>query len=175
MADRDRLAPVVTPEVGGVRIRRPVLEAETASMLQLVRRVRRRLLHWMRTMPEERSAVRRTEHGWEPILNADGQIVTQPLIPDQEWRESAEWVSKTLLGLLKEQRERAKLRPGGGAAAVDDATFDAELKELARAAIAEMSDDELRLALAARTAIDVVLVDAEPVGVVTSPHDELEI
>lgn len=162
------LVAVATPEVGGTSLRRHLLEAEAERLMLILRRVQRRLLHWVRVMPNERAAVRRTEDGWEPILDKDGNQIMMPLIPDHEFVQSADWCTRTMLGLLKEQRERAKFAVGTkGALPIDDETLEAELAELARTHVLELSDAELAKLIAERA----IEVPSTPVA--TSDDDEI--
>ncbi len=141
---------MATPEVGGVQVARHVLDVETERLLHLARRVGLRLRTWARQMPTERAAVLNIDGEWIPVLDDEGKPVMMPLIPDKEFRENAEWYSKSILGLLKEQRERAKLTPNNGGAPIDDETFELELADLARQTIREMPEAELAKLLAER-------------------------
>lgn len=169
---RAQLAAVATPDIGGVRVRRHVLEVETERIMNLVRKVGYRLRHWLRTMPEDRVAMRfdRETNTHYPVLDPNGNPLTEPLVPDKDWLENAEWYSKTMLGLLKEQRERARLAPKDGALAIDDATLEAELDALTIERIKTMPEEEFRKLLAER-AIEVQ--PAEPAAPVETDDDTI--
>lgn len=161
---RSQIGQVATPSVGGVNLpRRHVLDVETERLMNLCMRVGRRLRNWIRKMPEERAAMRfdRETGTHYPILDQDGKQVMEPLIPDRDWIENAEWYQRTLLSLLREQRERAKMTSGKGGPALDDATFEDELRELARQTIREMPESDLRALLAERT---IEVEPTEPTG-----------
>lgn len=157
---------VATPTIGDVQIKRHALDVEAASLTRMCYRVRKRLNRWLREMPEQVACIRevgRDGNGkpiFEQMRDADGTPLLEPFIPGKDWTELFRWYSSSTLGLLKEQRERAKLGAGKGAPPVDDATFDAQITELVRAAVLEMPKAELEALLRMR-AIDV------PVGEVT--------
>lgn len=161
---RSQLGQVADTAVGGTKIRRHTLEVETERLMNLTRRVGTRLRTWLMRMPEERAAMRydhetNTHH---PLLDADGKQLTEPLLPDKDWIENAEWYSKTMLNLLREQRERAKMGAGKGGPPLTDEEYEAELADLRRAAVLEMPADELRALLAMRP-IDVGGSSSPPV------------
>lgn len=153
MAKRTTLGAVATPVVAGVVVQRHLLDVEAERMMHLLTKVGRRLRHWLKVMPEERAAMRydRETFTHHPILDATGNHVTEPLIPDKDWLETADWYQKTMLGLLREQRERAKMAPGKGGLPVDDETFELELAQLAQDAVRAMPVEELQKLLAERT------------------------
>lgn len=148
------LPAVQSPEVGGVTMRRYAMDLEAASLLAMARKIRKRLMHAIRMMPAQRVAMHKTKEGYEPVLDEHLKPVMIAYLPDEEWRENAKWYSKSLMELLREQRERAKLAPKNGGAQVDDETFNAELLELGRQALREMSPAELRKLVAEREALD---------------------
>lgn len=108
------LPAIATPEVGGVRMRRHVLDAQASGLAHLARRLRTRLVYALRELPEG-------------------------AMPDRDWRETYELYERTVTNLLKEQRERAKLKPAGPERPEDGAPLtpeeEAELRELAKGAI----------------------------------------
>lgn len=91
-----------------------------------------------------------------PVLDAAGQSVMTPWLPDEEWRRNlaAHW--KIVSTLVVEQREWTKLQPPEKP--VDDATAAAELRLLAAEAIREMPRAELDRLLRERDALDVAEV-----------------
>lgn len=166
--NRSSLVAVQTPAVQGVVVKCHMLDLETERMMGLVRKVGRRLRHWMVTMPETRAAMYYDRENFchHPLLDENGKQLTEPLIPDKDWLETADWYQKSMLGLLKEQRERAKMADGKGGLPIDDATFEAELAELAKQAVREMSTEELQRLLAERTVVHAAVVeqvDTQPV------------
>ena len=151
-----KLPEVATPHVGGVRVTRHVLDLEAGSLAWLARRVGRRLNRWLKQCPEE---IRGHLIEWKqgvpvsvPMLNASGDPIMVPALPDGEFRENWRWYQTTILGLLKEQRERAKLTPKNGAPILTDEEYQAELRVLVAESVRSMPEDELRELLAARTA-----------------------
>ena len=87
-------------------------------------------------------------------------------LPSEAFLATFKEAGIVVLGLLKEQRERAKLKPGNGAPAIDDATFEKQLGELVRQTIVTMPKRELDELMRLR-AIDVSAGDAQ----VTQAHD----
>lgn len=165
-----RMIEVATPEVGGVTLRRHMLDLEASKLSAMAQRLGNRLRLWIRRMPDvtaQRVIGRDPDSGrdlFDDILDAEGKTITVPWLPDRDFRETFEQYSKVVLGLLKEQRERAKLIGKQGAPPVSDDVFDAQLGELARAAVLEMPKAELELLIRQR-AIDV------PVGEPLLPDD----
>lgn len=147
---------VRTPEIGGVTLRRHLLDREAAGLAKLAQRLGKRLRLWLKRMPDveaKRVVGRDPETGVnleEPITGADGQPVIVPWIPDSDWRDNYDLYTKVVVALLKEQRERAKLVPKNGATPVSDEVFEAQLKELAIKALDEMPRSELEKLLAER-------------------------
>lgn len=125
---RAQLEPVATPEVGGVVIRRHVLECEAARAMHLARRLGMR-------------------------LRAQLIALGPRSLPDEEWRETAEIYERILRSLLVEQRERAKLKPNAKPPISDEDAM-AELAVLARQAVMTMPLADLQALMLARTAID---------------------
>lgn len=114
-----------------------------------------RLRYWLRGVPAEVPIMRGYGEEATPVLDAKGEPVMQPVMPDKDWRETYDLYTKSVLGMLKEQRERAKLVAAGkGGLPLTDAEADAELAELVRDSIRSMPPDELRALLAERV-IDV--------------------
>lgn len=124
-AKRSQLGATSCPELGGVAIRRHVLDIEAGNMMHLARRLGLRLRRWLRTMPQDVPAVRmvRVEGGGAvavPICGPDGNQLMMPLLPDSEFRETAEMYERIVRGLLVEQRLRAVLKPNARPALTDD-------------------------------------------------------
>lgn len=147
---------VATPALGGVTLRRHILDLETGHLMHITRRIGRRLGRWLRETPELVPGFRAI---WEeghvslhPLLHPDGSPVMVPSIPDEAFRESYKLYSSTILGLLREQRERAKLTPKNGAPVITDEEYAAELRVLVAESVRSMPEDELRALLEARTA-----------------------
>jgi hypothetical protein len=170
---------VATPVVGDVQIRRHQLDLEAGSLVRMCARIRKRLNRWLREMPEEIAAMRdmgRVDDKGKPILEPvcgpDGKPLLEPFLPGEDWRELFRWYQTATLGMLKEQRERAKLQAGKHKLPVDDATFDAQLHELARMAVLEMPKAELEALIRAR-AIDVAVPDASPITDTEDPRLKL--
>lgn len=159
---------VATPTIGDVQIKRHALDVEAASLTRMCSRVRKRLNRWLREMPTEIAALRemgkfddRGKPILEPVCGPDGKPLLEPFLPGEDWRELFRWYQSATLGLLKEQRERAKLGAGKGAPPVSDEVFEAEIRELAQAAVLEMPKAELEALLRMR-AIDVPVHEATP-------------
>jgi hypothetical protein len=77
---------VPTADIGGVSVRRHTLTAQAEQLVSLTGRIGRRLNHWLRT-------------------HRDG-------VPSAEFFEAFRYYQAALLGLLREQRERARLADG---------------------------------------------------------------
>lgn len=119
------LKPVHVPEVEGVKVRRHVLDHEASRVAGIAQRLGKRLNYRMRLQGAHE-------------------------LPDQEWRETYELYAKIVLGLLREQRERAKLSPATGAPALSDEEFSRELAEFRRETVHSLSDEEIRAEVARR-------------------------
>lgn len=120
------LARVETPEIGGVRIKRHVLDLEANSLAQTMRRLGLRLRYWMNS----------TKHEFT--------------LPDRDTRETFRIYAQTVLDLLKEQRERAKMAQGSGAPAISDADFEHGLRNLVEEQLKTMDLAELESIIAKR-------------------------
>lgn len=117
---------LASTEVGGVRIHRHVLELEAATLACTLHKLGVRIRYWFRSTDEHKP------------------------LPDETLIASWNvWQSGTL-GLLKEQRERAKLTPKNGAALLTDEEYQATLADLVRHSLQSMPDDELEQLLAMR-------------------------
>lgn len=145
---------VTTQAIGGVSVKRHVLDLETGHMMHITRRIGRRLTKWLRETPELVPGFRAI---WEeghvslhPMLHPDGSPVMVPSLPDEMFRESYKLYASTLLGLLREQRERAKLTSKNGALPISDEDYQAGIRELVAESIRSMPEAELRELLAAR-------------------------
>ncbi len=114
MKQKPSLPLVETPDVGGVRLRRHVLDVQASALAHLAKRLRSRLAITLRRLPED-------------------------ALPDKEWRDNFELYEKTVMDLLKEQRMRAAMPKPGPDAPEAGAPLtpeeEAELAELAREAI----------------------------------------
>lgn len=108
----------------------------TSSLAFLAQKLSCRLRYWMRETQIDK-------------ISGSGPI------PDQDWRETFDLYQKTVLGLLKEQRERQKLTDAvikkGGAAVLTSGEYDAELMSLARETVLGMPQDQLDALIAERT------------------------
>ncbi len=149
-----KLPEVTTPVIGGVRITRHVLDLEAGSLAWLARRVGRRLQRWLKQCPEEIQGFRIEWKQGQPVpvpmLHPNGEPVMVPALPDGEFRETWRWYQATILGLLKEQRERARLAPGKGAPIISDEDYAVALRELVAEQVRTLPENELHELLAAR-------------------------
>ena len=155
---------MTAPTIGGVQIRRHVLDLEAPSLAWLARRVGRRLQRWLKQTPDD---IQGHQIEWvqgtpvsKPMLHADGSPVMVPCLPDADFRENWRWYQATILGLLKEQRERAKLTPKNGAPALSDEEYEAALREMIAETIRTMPAAELETLLEARKKPAIVDVSA---------------
>lgn len=121
------LKPVVTHPIEGTLLRRDRLDSAVARMFRNARRIGMKLERWL------------TEH---PDDDMGGVVM---------WM--ADYEQRMVYAGLREQRERAKLTAETGALTMDDATFERELKKLARKTLLEMPQVELDALLKER-AID---------------------
>jgi hypothetical protein len=119
---------VIAQPIGGVVLTRHPLEVEAARLAGLTRRLGKRLMYRHRRM----------------LADA---------VPDEDWRESYKLYRDAVLGLLKEQRERARLPPGSRPPTVSDEDFEREIKALAAQAVQELPQDELDRLLEDRRAL----------------------
>jgi hypothetical protein len=117
---------VAIAEIGGVRIHRHVLEREAATLACTLRKLGVRIRYWLRATDEHKP------------------------LPDETLIASWNVWQSGILGLLKEQRERAKLTPKNGAAVLTDEEYQEALSDLVRQSLAAMPDDELEQLLAMR-------------------------
>lgn len=146
-----KLASVATPSIGGVAVYRHVLDLEAATMTLIMRRLGQRIKCWFRNTKTSDPSDHKVGSG---------------SLPDEDARESIKLYTQGMLGLLKEQRERAKLTPKTGAVILDEATFEAELRTLVATTIRSMPDAELRAMLQEREvqATVVASMPVEPEG-----------
>lgn len=155
-----KLPSVATPSLGGVAIKRHVLDLEAATFAWITRRLGQRLHRWMRNTPEmiQGFQIEWTPQGpvSKPILDEHGEPVMVPCLPDSDWRESYKLYGASLLGLLKEQRERAKLGAKTGAPPLTDEEYESSLRELVADTLRKMPQGELDELLAARKRVDVI-------------------
>ena len=111
------LPSVVTPKIEGVSVARAPLERAVVRMFRNGRRIGRRIEKWLKENP-------------------DAELPHWVI-----W--GADYEQRFTFAALREQRERAKMTPGKGAPAMDDATFAKKMRDLAQKAILEMSRNEL--------------------------------
>ncbi len=130
------LKAVVTHPIQGTQITRSQLDLAVARCFRNARRISRRLEKHLLEHPDE------------------------PLDGVHQWM--ADYEQRFVFLALREQRERAKLTAETGAALVDDATFEQQLKELAHKAIQEMPKDELEQLVKTRTAVMVEVKNPWP-------------
>lgn len=107
--------------------RRDALAAETTRLAAILSRVGRRLKHVI------------------------GRLDMYSL-PDKESRESLKWYSETTLGLLKEQRERAKLAQLSGLPQLSEEEHQQALEAFRRETMLSLTDEELARLAAERQA-----------------------
>jgi hypothetical protein len=165
---------VATPTIEGVAFARAALQIEAQRSLGIARRVGRRLVRWLRETDRQEEVLERIvgrdpETGRdirEPVYTAEGKTILVPVLPTDDVRKAWDLYERTVRNLLSEQRARATMNDGKGAVPVDDATFDARLAELAKAAVLEMPRAELEAILRQR-AIDV----SGPVAAPASPPE----
>ena len=109
-------------------------------MAHLAKRMRRRLNWWLK-----KSELKGTGGGGP--------------IPDEDWRLTMREYSTAVLGLLREQRERARMAHAsfakGQAAVLTDQDYEAELASLAKEAIRMMPKSDLKALLKERVDIEV--------------------
>jgi hypothetical protein len=174
------LAPIENPDVGGVRFRKHPLEIEAGRLNQIAHRLGNRLLLWLRETEEngppgkarkpkmiklERVTGRDLETGEtmrEPVIDANGQEMLVPILPDDDFRETFKLYERAVRNLLVEQRARAAMGAGKGGAPLDDEKFNAGLNQLVQETIKQMPLSELREIIKAR-ALDVD-VPVSPMG-----------
>lgn len=133
------MVPVATPEVAGVVVQRHTLDLEARRLSTLASRLGRRLKRTLVALPPE-------------------------IVPNEDWRKSFELYERTVINMLREQRERAKLAAKGGGPPLGDAEFEAELAALAKETLEGMPEREFRALCAARLAqIDAESIEREPV------------
>lgn len=134
-----KIPSVANANVGGVHIVRHILELEAASMAWSLHRLGLRIKQWYRQTASKPG---------EPIVFPG----------DAELACMVEY-NKGILGLLKEQRERAKLGSKSGAPPVSDEEFERGVAEIVAASIRTMPEERLRELLQERarssTSIDV--------------------
>lgn len=119
----DSLVELAQPTTGAV-MRWHALSREAGALAKLAKRMGQRLRLWMEKNPE--------------------------VMPDADVRFTFDMYTKAVLGLLKEQRERAKLAMSSDAPVISDLEFEKQLRELAKRTIAEMPEAELQAMLEER-------------------------
>lgn len=120
------LTAVETPTIGGVVLRRHILDLEAASLALALRKLGNRIRFWFR------------------------QTHAESTLPDAEVRETIILWRDGVLDMLKEQRERAKLKPGKGAPIISDEEYATALRELVAEQVRTLPENELHELLAAR-------------------------
>lgn len=115
------------PGVEGQRLH--ALDRETSRFAGLTRRLGRRLSY----------ALKRFE---------DAQA-----IPDSDWSETYRLYSASMLGLLREQRERGKLAMLSGAPVLSEAEHAEALEAFRRDTVLNMSDEDMEKLAAERKAL----------------------
>lgn len=159
------LEAVRVPEVGSVRVRRHILDRETARLMLLCKRIGKRLDLWFTRMPEEQVSqyLLRTKEGPMVVPRKDAQDnpIMEPVVPTGDMMETFRWYQTALLGLLKEQRARAAMKPEHKPA-MSDLELEAELAAIADEAVRSMPLPELERLLGERKAIDVPVAPAPP-------------
>ena len=96
----------------------------------------------------------------EQMRDKDGNPLMEPFLPGEDFRESYRFYTTSVLGMLKEQRERAKLVKGAGAPPLNDDEYNAELELIEEQAVMEMSKERLEELLRKRGAIDAQATEA---------------
>lgn len=150
-----------------MRIARHPLEREASRMMTICRRIGLRLNRWFRDMPLEQAAQYAIRIPGElpviaPRLDAEGNPIMEPVVPDRDMMEAFRWYQSAVLGLLKEQRARAAMKHGRPE--ITDAEMEAELRELAADTVRTMPQAELDALLSERNAINVPSKIAHPAG-----------
>lgn len=119
-----KIPAVAVANVGGVALKRHVLDLEAAAMAWNLRKLGLRIRQWFRQSAKP--------HG------------ELPLLPDQGTLAVIAEYNKGILGLLKEQRERAKMGPKNGGPALSDEDFEKGLQDLVAHAVRTMPETQLR-------------------------------
>lgn len=119
-----KIPSVATANVGGVHITRHILELEAASMAWSLHRLGLRIKQWFRQT--------RSKAGEAVVFPDQGQLMC-----------IAEY-NRGVLGLLREQRERAKMGAKTGAPPLDDEAFEKGVQELVAHAVRTMPEAQLR-------------------------------
>lgn len=144
----------IAPITDDGRRKRPSLDVETERSVHLLRRLGQRARRWLIAHEEELTVVEiigRTEQG-EPI---EREVVVPADVID-----AVKVHAKGVVDLLREQRERAKLKPL--APVLSDAEFETELRELALETLRTLPQEEFERLALARGAIDATAVDTKP-------------
>ena len=157
---------VATPIVGDVQIKRHALDVQAAQLVRITSKVGKRLKRWLNEMPEDVACMRvvGSDDRGKPIVeqmrDKDGNPLMEPFLPGEDFRESYRFYTTSVLGMLKEQRERAKLVKGAGAPPLNDDEYNAELELIEEQAVMEMSKERLEELLRKRGAIDAQATEA---------------
>ena len=118
------MIPVSTPVIGGVKMQRHSLDIEHRRLTGLLRRLGARLVQQIEALPPA-------------------------ALPSEEWLNHAKFYGLNTLGLLKEQRERARIMVSPGAKQITDEQYQRELEQalderirnMPRETILEMTSD----------------------------------
>lgn len=111
--------------LGSYDVSKDVLHQETIRLAAIMMRVGRRLKNYIGKLGDRAT-------------------------PDEDTRETLRWYKDTVLGLLKEQRERARLAAASGSQPLSDPEYNEAIAALKREALLEMSDDEMAKLMAER-------------------------
>lgn len=105
-------------ELGGVKIRRHVLEREAIKLANILKRLGARLRDQLVALPE-------------------------PILPDEEWLKYFKEYQGGILGMLKEQRERHRIAAGNGLPEISDAQYEEEMRTLVENGVKNMPREQL--------------------------------
>lgn len=111
--------------LGSYDVSKDVLHQETIRLAAITMRVGRRLKNYIGKLGDHAT-------------------------PDEDTRETMRWYKDTVLGLLKEQRERARLAAAAGVPELSEPEYDKAIAALKREALLEMSDEEMAKLMAER-------------------------
>ena len=120
-------------EIGGVKIRRHILDLEAGKLSWILKRLGSRLRNQIAALPDN-------------------------VLPSEEWLEHAKWYQAGVFGLLKEQRERARLVMASGTQQLTDEQYEREMQEATAEMVAKMPREQLEQMLRER---DVVAIAEE--------------
>ena len=140
-----------------------MLQVEASRLAHLARRVGQRLSRELKDMEPADGHVPNADALTDCVTDDKGKALSV------SWLELAKWYGKTVTDMLREQRERLKLQPAGGAPALTEAEYRAELEAMVRESVRTMPRAELDALLAERTGdvLEVVAAAPPPVEVVS--------